>query len=91
MMWVMATRKADAPGDYARAVSKEVRSQLGILRISQATLARRTNLSENYLSKRLRDEFPFTLNDIERIAGALGLEFEALAIPPGHNSTNGAA
>lgn len=82
MMLRMTTRKAGRPGDYARAVSAEVRSQMGKKRISQVKLAQKANLSQNYLSKRLRDEFPFTLTDIENIAAALGLSFAELAVPP---------
>lgn len=81
-MLPMTTRRDGTTGDYARAVSAEVRSQMGKKRISQVKLAQQAKLSQNYLSKRLRDEFPFTLDDIENIAAALGLSFTELAVPP---------
>ena len=41
---------------------------------SQAWLARKADLSENYLSERLRLVKSFTLTDIEKIADALGID-----------------
>lgn len=61
---------------------------MGKKRISQVKLAQRAKLSQNYLSKRLRDEFPFTLDDIENIAAALGLTFSELAVPPAELTEN---
>lgn len=88
MMLHMATSKEGATGDYARAVSAEVRSQMGKKRISQVKLAQQAKLSQNYLSKRLQDKFPFTLDDIEHIAAALGLSFSELAVPPVSENNN---
>lgn len=48
-------------------------------RISQVALAEHMGVSQNYVSKRLRDELPFTLNDVEVIARVLGLSFTELA------------
>jgi transcriptional regulator with XRE-family HTH domain len=50
--------------------------------LSGAKLAAATGLSQNYLSKRLRDELPFTLNDIDRIAVALGIDPTLLTLAP---------
>lgn len=72
----------DAAGEYARLVSAEVRSQMGIRRVSGLWLAGTCDFSQNYLSKRLRDELPFTLNDVEEIADAMGLDYLTLVIPP---------
>jgi transcriptional regulator with XRE-family HTH domain len=47
--------------------------------MSGAKLALASGLSQNYLAKRLRDELAFTLNDVERIAGALGVDCSVLA------------
>lgn len=46
--------------------------------MSGARLALAANMSQNYLAKRLRDELAFTLNDVERIAGALDLDCSVL-------------
>jgi DNA-binding phage protein len=37
-------------------------------------LALKLGISRTYLGKRLRDEVPFTLNDVECICDALGIE-----------------
>jgi transcriptional regulator with XRE-family HTH domain len=55
---------------------------MGIKRVSGVKLAAACNVSQNYLSKRLRGEFPFTLNDVEQIAEALELDYLTLVIPP---------
>lgn len=46
--------------------------------MSGARLALAANMSQNYLAKRLRDELAFTLNDVERIAGALDVDCSVL-------------
>lgn len=40
---------------------------MGALRLSGKALAAKVGLSQNYVAKRLRDEAPFTLDDVERI------------------------
>jgi transcriptional regulator with XRE-family HTH domain len=46
--------------------------------VTKAALATATGLSRNYLSKRLRDEVPFTLNDVEVICEVLGIQLPKL-------------
>lgn len=53
---------------------------MGKKRWSGARVAAATGLSQNYLSKRLRDELPFTLNDLDRIARVLGVDATSLAL-----------
>lgn len=77
----MGTRKGEEAGDYARMVSAEVRRVMGDKRVSGNYLARELNVSQNYLSKRLRNQLPFTLNDIERIAAVLDMDFDELVVP----------
>lgn len=43
-------------------------------RITDEALAKATGISRSYLGKRLRDEVPFTLNDVESICKALGIQ-----------------
>lgn len=50
--------------------------------MSGAKLALASGLSQNYLSKRLRNELPFTLNDIDKISQALGVGFNVLLCGP---------
>jgi len=47
-------------------------------RISGNQLSKDIGKSQNYLAKRLRDEVPFDLNDLDLIAGKLGLDLPAL-------------
>lgn len=58
-------------GPLARAVSAEVRAVMARHRISAQRLARRADMSRNYLGRRLRDEVSFTFNDIESICRAM--------------------
>ena len=54
---------------FARAISAEVRARIGADRsLTGQKLARAIGLSQNYVAKRLRDEAPFTADDIERLS-----------------------
>lgn len=75
----MSSGKSQSSGAYAAAVSSEIRAAMARNRISGVELAKKAGVSQNYISKRLRDEMPFTLNDVEVIANILGLTFEELA------------
>jgi len=70
---VMVRTFDNGVSDSDRVVSAEVRALMGALRVSQAALAAKCGMSENYLGHRLRDEKSFTLNDLESIIDALGL------------------
>lgn len=52
-----------------RAVSAEVRGRMAAERITGRQLAQMIGVSNNYLAKRLRDEMPFTLDDIDLLMG----------------------
>ena len=67
----MPSGKQSESGPLAIAVAAEVRAAMGRRRVSGIQLASLTGISQNYIAKRLRDEAPFTLNDIERICVAL--------------------
>lgn len=54
-----------------RCVSAHIRAQLGAKRMSGKTLAARIGLSQNYVATRLRDEKPFTLDDVAEIVAIL--------------------
>lgn len=68
----MPRGKQAESGRFARAVSAEIRATMARQRINGVGLAARAGMSRDYLGKRLRDETPFTLNDIEAICSALG-------------------
>jgi transcriptional regulator with XRE-family HTH domain len=78
----MSSAKGAIAGEYAKAVSAQVRSLMGIQRMTGLRLSQLTTLSQNYLAKRLRDELPFTLNDIHLLAQALGVTYTELVVPP---------
>lgn len=67
----MPSGKQPESGLFARAVSAEIRSAMARRRVSGAQLALKASLSQSYVSKRLRDEVPFTANDIEVICEVL--------------------
>lgn len=46
--------------------------------VTMQTLADKAGISRTYLGKRLRDDMPFTLNDVEAISKALGMELPKL-------------
>jgi transcriptional regulator with XRE-family HTH domain len=53
---------------------------MGRHRVSGMQLASLTGKSQNYIATRLRDEAPFTVNDIETICEALGEDVAQLWI-----------
>lgn len=74
----MPSGKQPVPGPFARAFSERVRQVMEREGITASALAGAAGLSRNYLGKRLRDEVPFTLNDVEAISQALGLDLPQL-------------
>jgi len=57
-----------------RCVSAEIRARMAALRLSGKSLAGQVGMSQNYLATRLRDEKPFTLDDLEAIVLALDID-----------------
>jgi len=55
-----------------REVSAEIRARLAAQRISGAKFAAQVSMSQHYLATRLRDEKPFTLDDLAVIVERLG-------------------
>jgi DNA-binding phage protein len=74
----MPTGKQPEPSPLARAFSSHVRVVMAQQRVTAQALAEKTGLSRSYLGKRLRDEVPFSLNDVEAISVALGLKLPDL-------------
>lgn len=54
-------------------VAEEIRAQMGRKRMSGARLAKQLGVSDMWVSYRLRGVQPIDLNDLERIADALGV------------------
>ena len=74
----MPSGKQGPSGPFARAIAAQVREAMARHRISAARLAPLIDVSQSYLSKRLRDEVPLTLNDVEAICTALGEDIQAM-------------
>lgn len=72
----MPSGKQPESGQLARAFAAEVRAVLARRRITAKQLALKAELSPTYVNKRLRDEAPFTLNDVEVICAELGANSE---------------
>lgn len=74
----MPSGKQGPSGPFARAIAAQVREAMARHRISAARLAPLIDVSQSYLSKRLRDEVSLTLNDLEAICSALGEDIQAM-------------
>lgn len=66
------------PRRLSRAFSVRVRFAMAEERVTVTALARAAGLSRNYLGKRVRDEAPWSLNDVEAICEALGIPLPKL-------------
>lgn len=75
---IVPTGKQPEPGPLARTFSAHVRMVMARERVTAKDLATVTGISRSYLGKRLRDEAPFTLNDVEAISKALGIDLPEL-------------
>jgi len=75
---IMPSGKQPVPGPLARAFSAHVRVVMERDGVTASALSVAAGVSRNYLGKRLRDEVPFTLNDVEAISRALGLDLPVL-------------
>jgi len=70
----MPSGKQPVAGPLARAFSAHVRMVMARDRVTAQVLAESIGISRSYLGKRLRDEVPFTLNDVELICQAMGID-----------------
>jgi transcriptional regulator with XRE-family HTH domain len=61
------------PTDLRDTVTAEVRAEMARRRMSQTALAELIGEQQWWISKRLTRATPFTLEDLDRIAQALGL------------------
>jgi len=75
---VVPSGKQPEPGPFARAVSEEIRAAMARRMVSGVQLAHKAELSQSYLSKRLRNEVAFTANDVEKICEVLGEDLLSL-------------
>lgn len=75
---IMPSGKQPEPGQLSRAFSSRVRIVMADDRVTLTDLAKACGVSRNYLGKRLRDEAPLTLNDVEEVCKALGMKIPKL-------------
>lgn len=75
---IVPSGKQPEPGELARAFSAHVRMVMARERVTAKALAEASKISRSYLGKRLRDEAPFSLNDVEAISKVLGIELPEL-------------
>lgn len=71
----------DEPGtksDLARSIAAEARARLAVERISGKVMAAKMGVSQNYLSKRLRDAAPFTFDDISLFMDCLDTDEDVI-------------
>lgn len=64
-----------------RSVTKEIRAEMARQLLSQAELAESLGWHPRYLSRRLNDEVPLSLDDLDAIAQALDTPAVCLILP----------
>lgn len=72
----MARPPLDPPSHFARLISSAMRREMGERMMTVASLARRLGKSPAYARARLRDEFEFTLADVESFCLFIGTDPE---------------
>ncbi len=68
----MPAGKMQESRELARAVAAEIRATLARQNMLIKDLARQSGISQGYLGKRLRDEAPLNLNDLQAICAVFG-------------------
>ena len=80
------TRQASSfigmPITYNESVASEVRAEMARQRVSQTALAKRLGWSQPFLSRRLCSTTDWRVDEIEAVAGALGVPLAQLAAVP---------
>lgn len=74
MMSRMSEQTTPPRGRLSEHVAEELRVLLARRRMSGAELARRTGIKQSTMSRRMTGETPFDTNDLEAIAGVLGID-----------------
>lgn len=74
----MGRNPAPHPGPFALAVLGKVKTLMDAKSMSGRELGRQIDQSESYIRARLAGEIPLSLQDIDRIADALGVEIQDL-------------
>lgn len=67
------TTEVGAPRALSDTVAEEIRASLGRQRISKAELGRRLGVSEVWVGRRLNGQLPIGLDELQKIADAIGV------------------
>jgi transcriptional regulator with XRE-family HTH domain len=89
----MPAGKMQESRELARAVSAEIRATLARQNMLIKDLAKQSGISQGYIGKRLRDEAPLNLNDLQAICDVFGKDvvgFMSAAIDAAEPDTKGA-
>jgi transcriptional regulator with XRE-family HTH domain len=78
----------DASDTLSLRVAEEIRAMLGRKRVTGRELARRLGVSQPWVSQRLTGHMDISLNDLQRIADALDLDFAELLPTPARRTLN---
>lgn len=70
----MTVTEASANETLSAQVAAEIRAWMGRLDVRQSELARRLKETDQWVSMRLKGRTPIDLNELQRIASALGIE-----------------
>lgn len=62
-------------------IAQRIRIALRTSRVSQSELAVRLDVSATWLSYRMTGHYSFTVAELERVATALGVSYQDLAVP----------
>jgi transcriptional regulator with XRE-family HTH domain len=76
-MDTMPAGKMQESRELARAVSAEIRATLARQNMLIKDLAKQSGISQGYMGKRLRDEAPLNLNDLQAICDVFGKDVVA--------------
>lgn len=69
----MGRKAVPAPGEFARAVAKDIEWELLQAGYSQRAFAPLVDMSHSYLGDRIKNQYPFTIEDADRIYTKLGI------------------
>lgn len=71
-------REVDPLTGLREKIAEAVRVEMARARVSQRVLAERTGLSQSAISRRMTGETAFDLDDLEKMAAALGIPTSTL-------------
>lgn len=65
----------DQHGHRGEGISKRLREQFAVERLSVSEVARKTGMTQSALSRRMTGRLPFAVDELDLICEALGLDF----------------